>query len=569
MSHDIVLAPPAELANNALPSRHRSAPAILQRSDEDFLEAVLEGLRTDASRRALVGSRAAMKHKSGALKLFQPVQRQFHIALLEAFCDQPGAPRLDPKRVESAGFVIRRLRGTGNNRFYEGWMRMRGRVRGWMRVERLGTDGADPQSGFRLARQSTGVADIDRALRTLDAGAESTLLEEHIVPMFMAPPDVCKEAGKTLFYGMLPTTSSEIAEGPVSLQQLLGENAKPFGPQDTEFRNHLVEGLRGESMDFPLDGETMHPGWFDAVESTGNEMPLGMSPAHWTVLVERNEVSPGIHRNEPSGNGRKLQRLIALLRQLALEFNAFDETVPESGQLRAVLREIRLPLKLRPVSPGTPGSPMKPREYVDAETFCKRAVKVLLERDNNATRPEMPENWPSLDSALRTRLAQKLSTAMNRRFADVKGAPGRYDEPDAQYAIRAFVREKPACGCPAKVHWSDYSEPFVIAPWFEGAGAPPTQVTLPDLKDIKGLKPNVSFVVPPSLQGLLAGSPKDMLEGKGTPGSEWGLTWICSFSLPIITLCAFIVLNIFLGLFDLIFRWLFFIKICIPFPKKD
>ena len=33
-----------------------------------------------------------------------------------------------------------------------------------------------------------------------------------------------------------------------------------------------------------------------------------------------------------------------------------------------------------------------------------------------------------------------------------------------------------------------------------------------------------------------------------------------------ITICAFIVLNIFLGLFDLIFRWMMFIKICIPIP---
>ena len=54
-----------------------------------------------------------------------------------------------------------------------------------------------------------------------------------------------------------------------------------------------------------------------------------------------------------------------------------------------------------------------------------------------------------------------------------------------------------------------------------------------------------------------------------TIGIERGtLGWICSFSIPIITLCAFIVLSIFLSLFDLIFKWMAFIKICIPFPKK-
>jgi hypothetical protein len=33
-------------------------------------------------------------------------------------------------------------------------------------------------------------------------------------------------------------------------------------------------------------------------------------------------------------------------------------------------------------------------------------------------------------------------------------------------------------------------------------------------------------------------------------------------------LCAFISLNIFLQLFDLIFRWMAYLKICIPIPKR-
>jgi hypothetical protein len=56
------------------------------------------------------------------------------------------------------------------------------------------------------------------------------------------------------------------------------------------------------------------------------------------------------------------------------------------------------------------------------------------------------------------------------------------------------------------------------------------------------------------------------MEGKsGDAPVELG--WICSFSIPVITFCAFLVLNIFLSLFDLIFRWMMFIKICVPYPK--
>jgi hypothetical protein len=98
-------------------------------------------------------------------------------------------------------------------------------------------------------------------------------------------------------------------------------------------------------------------------------------------------------------------------------------------------------------------------------------------------------------------------------------------------------------------------------------------IPLPDLGDrnlLKQLKPNVSFVVPESLMNMLNGNgAKDLADGKGKAGeSGIGLNWICSFNLPIITLCAFIVLNIFLQLFDIIFRWMLFIKVCIPFPRK-
>jgi hypothetical protein len=157
---------------------------------------------------------------------------------------------------------------------------------------------------------------------------------------------------------------------------------------------------------------------------------------------------------------------------------------------------------------------------------------------------------------------------MRERFKTVRGRPGRFDEPDAQYVLRAFVRLRGDKGCPPRTVWTQYTEPFVIAPWHESAGDP-VQVALPDLTDrevMRGLKPNVAFTLPPALQNLLGGSAKDLMEGKGSSGSG-GIGWICSFSLPVITFCAFIVLNIFLSLFDLIFRWMLFIKICIPYPK--
>ncbi len=94
---------------------------------------------------------------------------------------------------------------------------------------------------------------------------------------------------------------------------------------------------------------------------------------------------------------------------------------------------------------------------------------------------------------------------------------------------------------------------------------------MPDLFDravLKTMKPGVAFAVPPKLARLLEGDPKKLRDGEGDAGDGLGLAWICSFSIPIITICAFIVLQIFLALLNLIFWWLPFLKICIPLPRR-
>jgi hypothetical protein len=522
-----------------------TAPALLQRNDDNFVEATLEELRNSIGRAGLRQKLARTRNASQVLKLFQPVQRQFHLALIEAWCDTAGLPRIDPARVDSAGLVLRRIRRDASGHFLEGWVKGSGRLRGWTRVQQS-AERAAPLSAHRLIRRPVSPS-IDRELLRFALEPEAALLDEHVGPLFMAPPDVCVEARKTLFYGLVPTSSADIADVPVDPAQALGGD---FGPASPAFRAHLVDPLRGQPMTFVLAGEAVHPDWFEAVEMPGDQKPQNLPLNHWNTLTS-------------TSGAAGMRRFMLLLRQLASEFDAFGET----SEARAVFTEletIRLPLVLRAFE-------VVPRT-VAAGTFLRQANRVLLERDPGASRPEMPMSWPALDTAARTRLANALSQAVARRFADTKRQPGRFDEPGAQYVIRAFVRLRPEGTCPARTEWSAYSEPFVIAPWYEGAGAPPVQIALPDVTDrnlLRSLKPNVAFELPPALQNLLSSSPKDLLEGK--KGSDPGFTigWICSFSLPIITICAFICLNIFLSLFDLIFRWMFFIKICIPFPKRS
>ncbi len=538
LPHDVALGAPRGVAPGG-------APLLLQRADGDFISAVLDEITSPQGRVKLLATRAAARNPRQVLKLFQPIQRQHHLAVLEAWCDTPGTPRVDPARVASAGLVVRRVRRAGSAT-EEGWMQSRGRLRGWMPVQRIGGASSDPVSQLRLHSGQTGVADIDHELVQLALHNEDTLLDEHVVPMFVAPPEVCKAAGKTVYYGLVPTVSSEQAEtAPVF------DEANTFGPDSADFRNHLVQALRGEGMDFPLDGETLNPAWTEAAEIATTVRPAGLSNDHW------NRLRLG------GGSRSSMQRFLRLLRQLDGEFNAFAGTTAVAMALRQQLAAIALPLKLRD------GETVA--RTVDAETFLRQAVQVLVQRNEQALRPEMPTRWPALPGHQASALRLALSRAVAERFVQLNPAPGRFDDAAAQYVVRAFVRLKPECGCPARIVWSEATEPFVIAPWFDGSGAPPVRIDLPDITApglLASLKPNVSFAVPPALQNLLSGNPKDLMEGKKPPDGGITIGWICSFSLPAITICAFIVLSIFLGLLNLIFSWLAFIKICIPYPKK-
>jgi hypothetical protein len=183
----------------------------------------------------------------------------------------------------------------------------------------------------------------------------------------------------------------------------------------------------------------------------------------------------------------------------------------------------------------------------------------------------LPRQWGLITAEQQRRIVALTRTQLLQRLGELTASEERFEDSDRQYQVRAFVRLRRDDGCPPKIIWSDYSNPFTIAPWYTNTNAPPLRIDLPDVLDpkaLQNLRPNVAFRVPPRLFNLLRNDPKDLLKGDDKSGSGLGLSWICGFNIPIITLCAFIVLNLFLQLFNLIFWWIFIIKICIPFPIK-
>jgi hypothetical protein len=171
-------------------------------------------------------------------------------------------------------------------------------------------------------------------------------------------------------------------------------------------------------------------------------------------------------------------------------------------------------------------------------------------------------------------LKTKVSTALQSR-PETKPAlvkvPKLGQKAGDIYVLR-YVYERPQCD-PPSLYVSQPTDPFELAPFFDPeAPGRPIRIALPVDVSIGGLRKfpkNVAFMMSLELRKKLSTINKGMLKGD-PPGSEgsFDLGHICSFSIPIITLIAFILLMIIAILLNIIFWWLPLLKICFPLNLK-
>ena len=475
-------------------------PLLVKRLDQEFVPGVLDGLRRKVTPDALGKPASAEDFRDGNLRLFQPVHRTFNLVVLEAVCRQPGFPRLDPRDIGSAGFIVRRRFGGKD----EGWLLRDDRVIGWNEPnEPL----LDPDPRQRRPRLNAGNPHINGKLARLHEELEPPA--ERTAPLFIAPPEVCAEAGRTLLYGLIPVTSSERSEVTQQVEK--------------------------------VDATTLAASMPNFLGGPGAWPELGTGTITFDDVNTRIATEP----NHP------LTRLMQNLRLMHFGWRAFDSAV-----LMALLNQVTL---------GFPG---------DRTELLGNYLSVLTRRfvlrTEAADLVDLPTAWPQPSAELAAQILAVVSPILDARLNEGVPNQQRFDEPNALYRLHAFVRVRCADGCPPALHWSEPSAFFKIVPWWESGGAPLHTIELPNLdrESVKNIKPNVAFKVPPRLAALLNQSPKNFLDGKAEDQGI-GIAWICSLSIPIITLCAFIVLSIFLVLLHIAFWWLFYIKICLPFPKKN
>lgn len=550
--HDVVF--------EALGAPARDAPlALVQRSDEDFLSGLLADLATAEGRAKLAGQAPAAR--GGVLELFQPVHRVFTLAVAELFCDEPGQPRLDPRKIDGAGLVVRRVRlpsATAPDELVEvneGWLKKPDGTRRWTalptRADEL--DRWDPLPARRRA-PSLGNDAIDRRLREI-LRTDLDDAEEHVTTLFVAPPEVNRAAGRTFVYGLVPTASADTSASPPA-----------------EFSDADIDALLPQYLQVPPAGATGEP----------VTLPSDIRGKKLTRFdADRLE-------------GRPFMTMLALL---TVSFGLFPREAPPSPKPAALplpLQVLGVPFILGPQLGLLAGEPYADRPAhvrklliaLDRLTisgepgsrFLERAARLLVWRNADVPAPDhelqMPDAWPQITPEIAAAIRDGMRPVLEAQAKRVVPNEGRFEVARAEYVARAFVRVKREDGCPPAVLWSEPSERFAIKPWHAASPLPPLRVTLPDLvpgtAKLEKLQPNVTFVVPKGLAAFLNGNTaKSLLKGAGAPAPEGvGLGWICGFNIPIITLCAFIVLSIFLSLLNIIFWWLPFVKICIPFPTS-
>jgi hypothetical protein len=520
----------------------REAPALLAFDEADFLR-TLDELLLSASWPARgwpesVANRAL--GAAGGVRLFQPIHRRFNLALIDAHCLAFGEPRLDPRRIAGSGLVLRRFVGPerpgaedlANPRHWQGWLGAESDAQGWVTFGGAAAFEADPEA-TQGAPARTGSAAVDALLAARNRRAKAV---ERTVPMWVAKPEIAQATGRTLLFGLIPTASpaqqrSQAAEVRAEVAALRA----PGSSQRQKFIEHLSRWLKRTSATAPpRAGAIFDRSWLTQTRIPDDE-----------------------------------DEFIAFIEQLAYEFDAFGTG---AARWRPRLAQLRM-WRFNPARLG-----VWKYDRIDPVAFlaaCARIVRNDLGVATAVTMPHLigpaPLNFDPSPSqpaaALIEAIADEALASVEAIAAEQPLPRGPYDDENARYAVRAFVRiraDDPRC--PPRLVWSAPSRLFTIAPWFESTGRPTPPIALPklDRASLARLAPSVSFALPPELrrlvnpngaQATLAGNPRRF---------DLGIDWVMQISMPIMTVCGLVAMTVVLSLLDLVFRWIPFAQILIP-----
>jgi hypothetical protein len=483
--------------------------------------------------------------QGGELVLRQPVHRAFYVLSAEVSCLVPGRPPLDPRKIASAGMVIRRRPPGGAD---EAWTLLRGVALGWEPA----LPDVDPEVARRIARL--------RGEFARDEGKPYSGEQVHPMHATTAVDDAGRT--RTVIWGFVPVGSGSrpIEPPPAMRARLARGNTKKKGAAATELdaaKSDMAAKVAG-ALSLPFgtragtsarsdgrylkDGQAA-PALIELLDLLVRQLQVGATPARTenAAIEARLDRWPLLDQDGHAVGTSVLQWLRAIRRDPAESGSAVKD---DEARLQAWLAA-GAPLALTMSSSSYWGTRVPAAQRSD-----------LNNRDLVVSADEAQQLRAELVESHGARVAQAIDDLVVPRF-------GQRD--DDLYVAIPFVRVREA-GC-EHVWFGQPSREFRVAAPLDPEAARPIQIQLPKLSDLKKALPKASFLAPDDLAEKLLSIPG----AKGlTPdlapaaANAFGLCWMFSFSLPAITLCALIVLMIVLSLLDIVFRWMPYVFLRLP-----
>lgn len=589
-----------------------TAPRFLQKFSRLRLAAnrALDNTSTLTRQRSLVArSTAVPAAGEPPLKLYQPAHLRYYLVAACLVCRVPGLPDHAPDRgrEESVSFVVRRLFQRENSNLTDEYAFVTtAHGRGWQKVTDAATTIADGEE--RLPLFPAAFEEPDGRRRRLFAGMVPVGRREAYMGAGevaaggngSAPGTTKKTARKIHFRTQVSEPWKSLLERADAVNRLKTDSTPAPSPADmaTAVRDSR-EQMQTMSWYILLDlskylSQYLPNLWAVILDETKNASHLsntnevnlynalnGITPlpalkaALANAVYTQNSVAESmlvaLRKLSKEGWGEKLERVAV----------SYDRNAPD-----ALWPTFLFPLADPEQAPPLPAATIVPPPTAADESGEAEAL------DQSVTPQAVLERQKRVDNLVALIVRALPADDAARAPAPPLASQPVLDTREGQFVIRC-VYERPLCGPLDPPVLSGPTATFQMAGFFDpDAPARPIRIALPIDTTPAGLRKfdkNTVFMISDALCGQiqrmrgitfgdlvlsvlpwpfhkdLSSKVPKMQPCKTGSGVELGM--MCTLSIPIITICALILLMIIVLLFDFIFKWIPLFIMCFPLPK--
>jgi hypothetical protein len=546
-------------------------------------------------------------------KLYQPAHQRFYLIASSLVCQRTGLPdhAINPARHESATFVLRRMFPPGKldievalpqfdvSTWEEYAFIASDTGNSWRRIRKADSegliDGEEKLPLFPLnyvqddglkRRVLAGLIPVGKREAYMAAGFKQQPGDPKPVRDIPPPPDPRMH----LFWSKVTEPWKKLIEQADTAQSLTTGITIPEDPADDPGEQTIPPGNLAPKLK-SIREQIQTGSWYIVLDFAN--LLLKQTPRVWRLL---NGQSPEAGDDPFSSDESALVNAINNTTFDTANKGALrDGTSYTSSQVKASLKDALLEVKSG-----------------DNETNLE-SVKTSYDRSKNPTQDLWPQFlFPLADPKFAAAQVNPKTTDVDQSLAKVdalaalieKALPAEpadevptnplisqqpMDMREGWYVIRC-VFERPECGPIDPPLLSDPTREFQMAGFFDpDAPARPIRIALPIDTSPAGLRKfdkNTAFMISDMLCGqinrvkgmtladlVLSVLPwpfhQDLPKTDGGPCASGGIEFgmMCSLSIPIITICALLMLMIIVSLLDIIFRWMPFFIFCFPLPK--